>query len=314
MQPGPRFFLFTILNRSVQEIEQEPSVRRTIRPSIHGRIRLRSRCWRGIDLFAISGTTLVMGNVGTAKKKERTMRIDFAWPAILILSVDTLPGLIDASQSKYRVSLGYGAAKYEYKTFDCSGHLLDAEPVDLEGGGVEADFWPAHHWRMSGFVGYIGDDRIPPGADHYGGVCGGFLPAWEGGAVGLGLGITGTSGREGFLAPSLYLRFGNVHHAHFRLETLAPSPTFATDSWARLGIAWNQGGRSGTRGYVGLGILPYSYDDDLDPRFFADLDVPLGRSVGLLGKVQIGGGASRTQWSAATGLRFAFGSVPRPGS
>lgn len=242
------------------------------------------------------------------------MRLGLALPAILILAADTIPGAIDQSvdeesRSRFRTFLGYGKANYEYKTFDCAGNLTGVEPVDLEGGGIAVDYRPGEHARLSGFFGQINYRLAPFEAEDFDGFYGGIIPAWEGKHVGLGLGATVISGRNGFIGPSVYLRFGSLDGAQMRLEVLPPSSSFATDSWARFGFAWNQGGRPGLCGYLGVGMAPYTYPDQIDPRLFANLDVPLTHSVGLLCRVQLGRGAERSEWSASGGLRFDFGSV-----
>jgi len=222
---------------------------------------------------------------------------------MLILALDTLPGTIvpDSSGTRVRIALGFGDAQYEEKFFDCDGNLERTEPVDIQSMGARLDI-AGDKLRASACVGRIESDVPDPDPPEYDGMFGGLLLAYEGRRVGLGAGFASVGGQDGFTWPSAYLRSGPLEDAHFRLELLPPSEILGSAAWLRAGVGWNQGWMGGTRGFLGIGVMPYTYVDQLEPRLVGEFDLPVLRRIDLLFRGQIGLGEDRTQWGAGAGV------------
>jgi hypothetical protein len=227
---------------------------------------------------------------------------------LLILSLDTVPAVVrtDSSSTSYRLGFGVAAGEYEYKHFDCDGNLVRTDLVKLRSGGGRIDLM-RKQLRVSGFAGGISSDAAARGVDEYDGAFGGAQVAGEWRRIGLGAGAVKVSGHDGFLAPSLYLRLGNIARPHVRLDLLPPSETFGNTPWARAGIGFNQGPGPGVRGLFGLGVMPYSTEERADPRIFGELDLPVGRELSVLFRSQIGLGAEHTEWAVGGGMSIRAG-------
>jgi hypothetical protein len=209
------------------------------------------------------------------------------------------------SAGRYQISLGYAKGEYEYQTFSCSGERLSSTPVDFETVGAQIDLWPSEQFRVSGFGGSMST------FDHDG-PYGGFQLAGEWRSLGLGIGLARVPGgmepdAEGFLAPSIYARFGPLEPMYLQLDLFAPSPTFGATGWLRAGIGFNRGHSRRIGGLVGVAMLPYSYADDATPRVFGEIDFPLHRSfdLGLRGSYRPG--VEIPQWGAGVAVKFHLG-------
>lgn len=230
---------------------------------------------------------------------------------LLLLLYQTAP--LTARQDsvgRYRITVGYGGGQWENEQFGCQGELLSTTPVRYRSGGAQLDAWPDPHLRLTAFGGTtaqtlgatIGDGCC---VEDYHGPFGGAQLAYEGQRFGAGIGVTRVSGVDGFTAAAPYLRIGNMDKAHFRLDALAPNPSFPTVAWARLGIGFHTGHLRGTGGFLGLGFGPVDYNDKAV--FIGELGFPIARR--LAGQVQglVGPGERAGQWSTAFGVRYDFG-------
>lgn len=222
---------------------------------------------------------------------------------LLILALDALPGTVvpDSSGTRMRLGLGFGDARYEEKFFDCDGNLERTAPVDVQSVGGRLDI-AADKLRASACMGRIESDVREGETPEYNGTYRGLLLAYEWRPVGLGAGFISVDGAEGLMAPSIYLRGGPLDGRHFRLELLPPSEMLGSGAWLRAGVGWNQGWARGTRGFIGVGMWPYTYVERLDPRLVGEFDLPVSRRIDLLLRGQIGPGADRIQWGAGAGV------------
>jgi hypothetical protein len=222
---------------------------------------------------------------------------------LLILALDTLPGAVvpDSSGTKMRLALGFGDAGYEEKFFDCDGNLESTAPVDVQSMGGRLDI-AARKLRVTACLGRIESDVRKGDAPEYNGAYRGLLLAGEWRHVGLGAGFVGIESQDGFLAPSIYLRGGSLDGRHFRLELLPPSEMLGSAAWLRAGVGWNQGWARGTRGFVGVGMWPYTYAEQPEPRLVGEFDLPVSRRIDLLLRGQIGAGVDRAQGAAGVGV------------
>jgi hypothetical protein len=221
-----------------------------------------------------------------------------AGPLILLLWQTAPVSVQYDSIGRYRLSFGYGAGQYEYRSLDCSGNVVSSRPVDYHTAGAQLDVWPSDRWRLSGFGGYLSDSPY-----------GGFLLANEDQKVGIGAGIVripngvGDWGSEG---PSLYLRLGSIDNLHFRADVLSPSPVFGTTGWLRLGLGFNQGHLRGVGGLFGLGVGPYSDESHLGGPF-GELWIPVNNAFDLTLHGAWRPSASYADWSWGIGGRYSFG-------
>jgi hypothetical protein len=220
---------------------------------------------------------------------------------LLILLLDSAPvPMVEESPGKFRVALGVGAAAFESKTFSCSGSLINATPVKMQGiGGLFEYRGPS--LRVTAWGGTVDSDTGNLFREDYEGGYAGIQIAEDAGAFGIGAGGVIIGGDDGFLAPSFYLRGGHLDGAHFRFDIFPPTETFTAWSWARLGIGVNRTGE-GIGYYLGVGIMPYTYIDQFEPRFLGELEVPVGNKVELFFRGQLGPGEHEAQWGFGTGI------------
>jgi hypothetical protein len=226
------------------------------------------------------------------------------WAPMLILLADTLPGAVrqDSSKTRYSLSFGTGAARYEDKSFDCNGDLISADPVDLTSTGARADVWTGA-LRVSLFA---GSTAYQLGWPDFAGTYGGGLVAGEWSGGGFGLGLVHVPGEEVPVYPALYVRGGALDKAHLRIDFLPPTESWGATGWLRLGVGKGELPGTGLAWLFGINAMPYSYPDKFEPRAFGELDIPLGRRIPIyvLLQGQVGPGAERTQTSWSVGLRY----------
>jgi hypothetical protein len=72
----------------------------------------------------------------------------------------------------------------------------------------------------------------------------------------------------------------------------------------RLGVGHGLGRQRQVGWYAGAGWGPYTYDEFLPPRLFADFRLPVVDGFDLLVGGQIGNGEHQTEWSVHSGLRW----------
>jgi hypothetical protein len=233
---------------------------------------------------------------------------------LLLYQVAPIPARHD-SLGRYRLTVGAGAGQWENAEFSCEGDLLSTTPVRYRSGGAQIDAWLDPHLRLTGFGGTtkhtLGATQasdsayLNPYIESYDGAFGGVQVAYEGQRFGAGLGAVSVSGPDGFVAPAPYLRIGNMDHAHFRFDALAPNPAFPTTGWGRVGVGFNKGHLRGRSGFLGLALGPIDYESKL--ALAGELGFPINRW--LTGQVQglAGGGNRIAQWNAGFGLRYHFG-------
>lgn len=242
---------------------------------------------------------------------------------LAILLLDAIPQSVerDSSETSYRLSVGMSAGRYEEKNFDCDGNLVDVTPIDVRSGGARLDVMGTQG-RLSVCAGRISSDtgkrQRMDGSDEewpadpesqYEGFFGGMQIAAEREKFGLGLGMTAVQGdtnQDDLIAPSAYLRFGDLDRAHVRIEAFPPSEILVNTPGLSAGVGYNQGSREGMRAYVGVGFWPYSYEDELAPRLAAACDVPVTSNVDLLVRAQVGYGELSTLGSVGAGLAIRF--------
>jgi len=190
--------------------------------------------------------------------------------------------------------------------FDCNGNLIETAPVKLNSAGGRLDIIE-DRVRVSGFAGEISSDAKRSNSAKYDGIFGGGLVAYEWNPVGLGAGIVHVDGPDGFTLPSLYVRGGSINTAHLRLEFLLPSEVFGNMAWVRIGVGFNQGSAPGTRGFFGLGAMPYTYSERWEPRAVGEYDLPISQGLDLLFRGQVSTGANHVQWGTGVGLGIRMG-------
>ena len=206
------------------------------------------------------------------------------------------------SLGRYRLSVGYGVAGFEKDQFDCDGNLTSASRVGWRAGGCQVDVWPGPRFRMTGFASAVHSDDLD-----YEGTALGAMGAVEGRYVGFGLGGATVPGRFGGLSGrAVYVRFGNIDRVHFRFDALAPSSTFGTTGFGRIGIGFNQGHLRGASGFVGLSGCPYC-DQKINVGLFGDFTIPAGRSLDLVLRGRFGPGQRLGEWGTGFGARYNFG-------
>ena len=234
---------------------------------------------------------------------------------LLLLLYQAVPTPTQDSLGRFRLTGGYGAGQWENAAFSCEGTLLSTTPVKYQSGGAQLDALVDPHVRLSVFGGAQTRSEgvteasdtayASPYIERYDGAFGGAQVAYEGQRFGLGVGLTGVSGRDGFFAPAPYLRIGDIDKAHFRFDALSPNPAFPTTGWGRIGVGFNKGHLRGRSGFVGLALGPTDYESKVG--LAGELGFPISR--GLSAQVQglAGGGNRVTQWNAGFGVRFDFG-------
>jgi len=86
----------------------------------------------------------------------------------------------------------------------------------------------------------------------------------------------------GEVAPSAYLRLGNIDRAHFRADLLAPTPIAGTTGdILRVGVGFNAGRRRAVSGMLGLSVGPYS-DESHVGGLFGEVYVPVAAQLDLM--------------------------------
>jgi hypothetical protein len=232
---------------------------------------------------------------------------------LLLLLYQTAPvGVQHDSLGNTRVTFGFGGGQWENAQYACDGSLLSSTPVAYQSAGVEVEHWAANV-RLTAFGGTTGqtpgranvnDPNTISYVEMYDGLFGGIQFAYEGQKFGAGIGVTSVPGPDGFLAPSPYVRVGNMDGAHFRLDAFHPNPIFPSEGWARIGVGFNKGHLRGTSGFVGLAMGPADYESKA--ALTAELGLPLTRRVSGQLQALLGPGAEVMQWNAGAGLRIDF--------
>lgn len=227
------------------------------------------------------------------------MRLGIAAGPLLLLVIQAAP--IEThrdSTGRLRLSAGYGGGQFESRTYSCQGDLTSATPVPYRTMGFQLDGWAGSRSRYTVFGGQLltNDTR-------YHGAFGGAAFAWDARRFGVGAGLTGLAGNDGFLGPTLYLRAGDIDRFHVRADLLYPEPTFGTTGLARLGIGFNQGHLAGVRAFGGLGISPYA-DGHRSGNAFGEVAIPLNRNLDLEVRGAVRSRERYANWGVSGGLRF----------
>ncbi len=216
-------------------------------------------------------------------------------------------------QGRLHISVAAGKAGYEAKTFDCSGDVVGAFPVDMSSLGARVDYdvsdlvtitahggtiaTPDHDFA----VGIFGEDND---LKYYDGAFGGLQVTREDEHAGFGLGAIYVDGHDHFLAATAHLRIGSRDGVYFRGEFMPAEPAFGATGWFRVGAGHGMGRKRQVGWFVGASAAPYTYGDEFEPRLFADLRLPVVGGFDLLLGGQVGDGEDQVQWSATTGLRW----------
>lgn len=230
------------------------------------------------------------------------MRSSILHAPLLLLVWQTAPvGVQPDSAGRYRFSVGYGAGQYESRTLNCAGDVVSASPVEFQTYGAQIDAWATPEFRVSGFGGMLAMD-----AGKYDGPYGGLVIAAEGQSIGVGAGPVVVSGVDGFVAPSVYLRFGNIDEVHFRTETFPPSATFGSTGWLRAGLGYNQGHLRRPSAFFGFNMGPYS-DESHVGGAFGELLVPVTGNFDLTFGGSWRPSAQYADWGLGAGMRIRAG-------
>lgn len=212
------------------------------------------------------------------------------------------------SLGSVRVSVGYAAGQWQRETFGCDGGFIDATPVQFQSAGAQLDAWPSRNVRATVFAGGTrergGDAPVAAIGTLPWVMFEGFQLAYEGQHFGAGLGLADLGAYEAGRGPSVYLRVGDIDHAHLRLETLPPSATFPVAGWARVGAGFNEGQRRGIGGFFGLGFGPVDYSAKV--LFTGELRVPVGRHLTSQVHALFGPGEVQAQYGGGVSLRVDF--------
>lgn len=229
------------------------------------------------------------------------------WMLGAMLTMMVVPPPVEVardSTGQLTISVVTGRAALESKHFDCNGNLVSAYPVDLASTGARLDYCPEGvPVRLTAFVGDLTTKTRDLEAEDYSGTFGGVQLAREGRRLGIGIGEAHVSGRDGFTAPSGYLRLGRLKRTYVQADLRPPEATLGMSGFARAGIGFHQGDERRFGGLIGLAVMPYTYSDQFEPRVFGDFSVPVGPRWDLLLGAQIGAGAKQTQWAATVGFR-----------
>ena len=206
------------------------------------------------------------------------------------------------SLGRYRLAVGYGAARFEEDQYDCAGDLTAASPVGWRAGGAQLDDWLSRGVRLTTFANRVHSDSLD-----YDGLALGAMLAAEGRYVGFGVGAATVPGRSGGVtAPALYLRFGHINGAHFRFDALAPSTTFGITGWGRIGLGFNEGHLRGVSAFVGVSGCPYC-NEKIKVGVFGDVVIPATRTLDLMVRGRAGPGQRLGEWGSGLGVRYHFG-------
>lgn len=241
-------------------------------------------------------------------------------PLLLLLYQGIPAGVRPDSLGRYRLTFSLGGGQWEKADFSCDGALLSTTPVRFRSTGIELEAWHDNRVRLIAFVGKTGQRNGPsrvtdpnsgaPYVPFYAGTYGGGGFAYEGRAIGAGVGIIAVPGPDGFLAPTPYLRLGSRDAGHLRLEVFGPTPAFPTAGWVRLGAGFNKGHRRGYSGFIGVATGPVDYNSRL--AFTGELGIPIARRLSghLYGLAGSGNGVA--QWNTGVALRLDLGRPPTP--
>ena len=222
------------------------------------------------------------------------------------------------SAGRFQVAVGWGGGQFEDRSIGCSGDVLSARPVPFNAGGLQLDYWPSNHVRLSAFGGMLTETR-PSGfgdtlamltsmEERVGSGWGGAQAALESRYVGLGVGLVHTSFGEVYgTQPSAYLRFGSRDHVHFRADAFHPTTAIgATGDVFRMGVGFNQGLRRGMRGFFGFDVGPYADESGRGVGVFGEFAAPIASRLDL----SVGGAwrSSVEEFDASirAGLRYHF--------
>lgn len=210
------------------------------------------------------------------------------------------------SLGRTRLTVGFGAGRFENERFDCSGSLISAARVPYSSGGAQLDLWPSRRFRITGFGGSF--HPVPDSVstyltrDYNGPFLGGQV-AYEGQRFGLGMGWGGVLGHDALSAPTFYMRLGNMDAVYLRAEAMPPSATFPSAGWLRAGFGFQEGHLRQPSGFIGV-ELPPPYNSKA--QFGGYLRFPVARHISLSVDGMLGPGARYTQGGAAVGVRFDY--------
>ena len=237
------------------------------------------------------------------------------WHAPLMLfALQAAPvGVQQGSDGRVRLSFGYGTGQFEERQLNCSGSVVSARPIPYHTIGGQLDAWPQANFRFTAFGGLFSTDSGFNPASFgssapvitWGGAFGGGMIAWEGSTVGVGGGAARIPFDDPRVVPTLYLRLGPRDRWHFRTDVYHPSPVFPTTGVVRAGIEYRGAYEQGAGGMLGISIGQFSDESHLGGPY-AELHLPITRSLDFSLYGAYRPGAEFEDWSAAVSLRYTF--------
>lgn len=250
----------------------------------------------------------------------------FSGPLVVLIWQTVPVGAPPDSVGRTRIWLGYGRGQFEdvYKYTSCEGvTTTDIDGIDYRTGGSRVDFWPRLNLRATGFVGrrtygknralsgaYTGTvNPAPPDATYVGAEV-----ALERQGFGIGLGVAhspdhrpelGPDGRNRYTLPTMYLRFGDIDHAHLRTDLFAPGEAHRSLGEWRIGVESNTGHLRGPAWFTGAAFCHFCNDEG-NIGVFGELFWPLQRNFGIAVRGLANSGETRAGWSFGTSVRANF--------
>ncbi len=188
-----------------------------------------------------------------------------------------------------------GAGTWEDASFDCSGNLIGAEAARYQDIGAKVEMLdPRSHLHVSLAGGSTRRSATSGSYPSATGAFGGMQVAWEGRRAGVGGGLVTSPGEA--TRPNIYLRIGDGSHGHFRMEVMPLTETHAMAGVFRVGVGF-------AKGFAGFTYGPF-FETTKQTTAFADLALPLSRSLDVRLGVNAGPGEEVFQWGLAAGLRL----------
>lgn len=224
----------------------------------------------------LDGSLTFPGHGSPGRRWGHTMTKRLLFGPLLIVLWQAAPvGVEPGPDGRARITVGVGAGRLESRSISCEGDLLGADPVPYQMGGASVEYWLTDVLRMSGVLGYVSGD-----AYEWNAAFGGMLMAYEGSRRGFGLGLAHSASEEMPSSLSLYLRFGSLDGAHFRVDGFTADPLLGTTGLLRTGVGHNMGRRRGLSVYAGLGVGPLADEKGgLGP--FVETFLPVTRHLDL---------------------------------